>query len=267
VRLSAWKIIFHDTHGSQILTVLCCKVTNQVPDVSKTSLPPFDYIVCTTKNCPDIKPTLSTVIGPGVTPGHTVIVLIQNGLNIEKPLFEAFPRNVVLSGISMIDCHEVEQGHIIQEFPETLILGPFRNPNINLEHEEAAAEAFITMYAVAGKTRCLYCEDVPLARWKKLVFNSCFNPICAITGLDVARARLADGAVEGLLRPAMVEIIATAKALGHMIPEEEQITSLLNYGATDSYLKPSMQTDAEKVWISRCMIKEILCLQMTRETT
>lgn len=87
-----------------------------------------------------------------------------------------------------------------------------------------------------------------------------FNPICAITGLDVARARLADGAVEGLLRPAMVEIITTAKALGYMIPEEEQITSLLNYGATDSYLKPSMQTDAEKVWIFRSMVKGILCL-------
>jgi ketopantoate reductase len=124
VRLSAWKIIFYGTPSSQILTVLCCEVTNQVPDVSKSSLSPFDYIVCTTKNCPDIKPTLSTVIGPGVTPGHTVVVLIQNGLNIEKPLFEAFPRNVVLSGISMIDCHEAEQGHIIQEFPETLILGP-----------------------------------------------------------------------------------------------------------------------------------------------
>jgi ketopantoate reductase len=130
-----------------------------------------------------------------------------------------------------------------------LILGPFRNPNINLEREEAAAQAFITMYAAAGKTRCLYCEDAPLARWRKLVFNACLNPICAITELDVERARLAEGAVEGLLRPAMQEIIATANALGHMISKEEQIASVPNYGIKESYLKPSMQTDIEKVRI------------------
>jgi ketopantoate reductase len=87
----------------------------------------FDYIVCTTKNCPDINLTLSTIITPSVAPGHTV-VLIQNGLNIEKPLLEAFPQNVVLSGISMIDCHEAEQGHIIQDFRGYADFGPFSEP-------------------------------------------------------------------------------------------------------------------------------------------
>lgn len=230
-----------------MLTVQYSKVTNHIPDVSKTFLLPFDYIVCATKNCPDIKPTLSTIIGPAVTPGHTVIVLIQNGLNIEKPFFEAFPQNLVLSGVSMIDCHEAEPGHIIHEFPDLLYLGPFRNPNINLEREDAAAQAFIAMYAAAGKTQCRHCEDVPLARWNKLVFNACLNPICAITGLDDARVRLAEGAVEGLVRPVMMEIVATARALGHMLPDD-YIDAVINFDPMDLYLKPSMQCDVEKVW-------------------
>lgn len=153
----------------------------------------------------------------------------------------------MLSGVSMIDCHEAEPGHIIHEFPDLLYLGPFRNPNINLEDEEVAAQAFIKMYAAAGKTECLYCEDVPLARWKKLVFNACLNPICAITGLDDARVRLADGAVEGLVRPVMMEIVATAKTLGHALPED-YIDTVINFDPMDLYLKPSMQCDAEKVW-------------------
>jgi ketopantoate reductase len=219
--------------------------------VSKNSLLPFDYIVCATKNCPDIRPTLPTLISPAVTPGHTVIVLIQNGLNIERPFFEAFPRNVVLSGVSMIDCHEAEPGHIIHDFPDLLYLGPFRNLNIDLKDEVVAAQAFIKMYAAAGRTECLYCEDVPLARWKKLVFNACLNPICAITGLDDARVRLADGAVEGLVRPVMMEIVAAAKALGYVLPED-YIDTVINFDPMDLYLKPSMQWDAEKVWPLIC---------------
>jgi ketopantoate reductase len=146
----------------------------------------------------------------------------------------------------MIDSHEAEPGHIIHEFPDDLYLGPFRNSNIDAEREKAVAELFIKMYAAAGQTKCLYCEDVPLARWRKLVFNACLNPICAITGLDDTRLRLADGAVEGLVRPVMMEIVATAKALGHVLPEDI-IDTVINFDPMDLYLKPSMQCDAEKV--------------------
>jgi hypothetical protein len=44
------------------------------------------YIICTTKNIPDVPPSLGDLIKPAVTPGHSIIVLIQNGLNMEKPL-------------------------------------------------------------------------------------------------------------------------------------------------------------------------------------
>ncbi len=75
------------------------KIVNNVPNVSKEALQPHDYIVCTTKNVADVPPFLYDLIAPAVTPGHTVIVLIQNGLNIEKPIFAGFPQNIVLSGI------------------------------------------------------------------------------------------------------------------------------------------------------------------------
>lgn len=84
-------------------------------------------------------------------------------------------------------------------------------------------------------------------RWKKLVYNACLNPICAITGLDTGRIRLADGSVDGLLKPAMREIIAAAKSAAGVELDEGTIDSTIDMDPLESYLKPSMQQDLEKV--------------------
>src|SRR5262245_29968715 len=65
------------------------EILNKIPDVSNGTVKPFDYVICTTKNVPDVPPTVVDLIKPAVTPGHSVILLIQNGLNIEKPLLAA----------------------------------------------------------------------------------------------------------------------------------------------------------------------------------
>jgi ketopantoate reductase len=241
-------------------------VVNAIPDVTKESLPPFDFVLTVTKNCPDISPTLEELIAPAITPGHTIIVMIQNGLNIEKSMFAAFPTNMVLSGVSMIDSHEGVPGTIHHEEADLLYLGAFHNPSLSAEVEVAAAKRFIEIYGAAGKTKIIFQEDVAWGRWRKLIFNAALNPICAITGLDDARIRLAPGAVEGLVKPAMQEIFDTAKALGHVLPDNI-MDAMLNLDPMDLYLKPSMQCDIEKVrsfafpwmvWGSRRM-PDIIC--------
>ncbi|KAH7412738.1 2-dehydropantoate 2-reductase-like protein [Cadophora sp. MPI-SDFR-AT-0126] len=225
------------------------RVVNSVPDVIKESLPPFDYIVTTTKNLPDIPPSLTSLIAPAVTLGHTIIVIVQNGLNIEKPMFASFPTNIVLSGVSMIDAHEGRLGEILHEEHDTLYLGAFNNPNINDPSRELSeAKKFIEIYNAAGKSTVHLSEDVAFARWRKLVFNAVLNPLCAILGLDDARIRLAGGgsAIEGLVRPAMREIVQTARKLGHDLPEEV-MDAMIHCDPMDLYLKPSMQCDYEKV--------------------
>jgi 2-dehydropantoate 2-reductase len=222
-------------------------VVSSVPDVTKENLPPYDYILTVTKNCPDIPPSLQSLIAPAVTPGHTIIVMLQNGLNIEKAIFEAFPKNMVLSGVSMIDAHEEALGTILHEEHDLLFLGAFHNPTLaDPAKEIVAAKKFIEIYNAAGKSTVNFSDDVPWARWRKLIFNACFNPICAITGLDDARMRLTGTAIEGLVKPAMREIFETAKQLGHHLPENI-IDTMINLDPMDLYLKPSMQCDIEKV--------------------
>ncbi|EMC98742.1 hypothetical protein BAUCODRAFT_103193 [Baudoinia panamericana UAMH 10762] len=218
-------------------------VLNHIPEASSSQ--PFDYIVCVTKNIADVPPSLADLIRPAVTPGRTVVVLIQNGLNIEKPLIQAFPQNIVLSGVSLIGANEPEPGHIVQDFPDTLYVGPFRNPNLKVEEEDAAAKQFVQLYSAGGKTQCSYIADVGWTRWRKLVYNACLNPICAITGLDTGRVRLADGAVEGLVKPAMKEIVAAAKASGYELPATV-VDDMINMDPLTMYLPPSMLSDTRK---------------------
>ncbi|KPM44120.1 hypothetical protein AK830_g2433 [Neonectria ditissima] len=218
-------------------------VVDHVPTVAERK---FDYIVVTTKNVPDCPPTVSDLITPAVVPGHTIIVLIQNGLNIEVPIFEKFPENICLSGVSMIGSHEVAHGVIEHEDADELTVGAFHNPRLNEEAEKKAAKEFIDMYAAGGKTTCTFADDVPYSRWRKLIYNACLNSTCALTGLDSGRIRLAGDAVDTLVRPAMEEIRAAAAASGVQI-EADVCDWMINVDPLTKYLLPSMQVDMKKV--------------------
>ncbi|KAF3020210.1 hypothetical protein E8E14_011244 [Neopestalotiopsis sp. 37M] len=222
------------------------KIAKEVPNVVRNNLPPFQYIVVATKNCPDVGPTVEEIIGPAVTPGHTVVVLVQNGLNIEKPLIKAFPQNVVLSGISLIGVAEKGHGNIVHDYHDELIVGAFKNPSVSPDTARAAAVEFVDMYSASGKVTCEHNENVDFVRWRKLIYNSSFNPISTITGMDTTRLRLAKTPVETLVKPAMWEIWSAAKAAGHDIPEEH-IENTIHIDPLEVYCKPSMLQDVQKV--------------------
>lgn len=147
----------------------------------------------------------------------------------------------------MIGSAEPSPGHIVHDEADRLLIGAFPTSNINPAVPERRAEEFVKIYGAGGKTDCNYSPNVLHDRWKKLVFNACLNPICAITGLDDGRIRLADGALDGLVRPAMREIVAAAKAVAGVELADDVIESTINIDPLESYLKPSMQQDLEKV--------------------
>ncbi|EED17640.1 2-dehydropantoate 2-reductase family protein, putative [Talaromyces stipitatus ATCC 10500] len=205
---------------------------------------PFDFIVVTTKNIPDQPPAIAEVISPAVTHGHTIIVLLQNGINIERPLFKAFPDNIVLSGVSMISATETEPGKVRQDDPDILIISPFHNPRISMERESAAAQSFVDLYSASGKASCKLEPDVGTIRWRKLIYNACYNSICAILDMDTTTIRYAKHPVNDLVRPAMWEIWHIAKATGHPLPADivEEMVDI----DTWSFFKPSMAQDTSK---------------------
>lgn len=218
-----------------------------VDHVPSTKERVFDYIVCTTKNVPDNYPTLTDIIAPAVVPGRTTIVLLQNGINIEKRVFAAFPDNIVLSGISYVRSHEVQPGVIEHVDHDKLILGPFHNKNLLREQEQASARHFGEIYASGRKTSCIYDGDIATARWRKLMYNACLNSICAVTGLDTGRVQQTGSLIDGIVRPAMDEIRAAAKASGVHLPTTITNDVISHLEPIDMHFAPSMLVDVEKV--------------------
>lgn len=206
----------------------------------------FDYIVCCTKNVPDVGPSLCEIIAPAVTVDHTVVVLIQNGLNIEKPFFSRFPENIILSGVSRIDAHEVSPGVIEQKTRDNLHVGAFHNPRLNVDDQRRAAEHFVAIYSAGGKTNCRHEPDVAHDRWKKLVYNATLNPICALTGVNTGDLNLTDGAIDSLIGPAMEEVLKVSEAKGYPLPRSI-INDTIRSNPVEEKISPSMQKDLEKV--------------------
>lgn len=225
--------------------VLIEAVIKSIP-VAGTDTPPFDLIIVTTKNIADVPPTVAELIAPAVTPGHTTIMLLQNGLNIEKPLIAAFPTNHILSGVSLIGATETSHGVIVHDDKDRLTVGAFSNPKIPQETSIAAAKKFVELYSASGKVQCVYNEDVGFVRWRKLVYNACYNSACAIVGMDTSRMRIFKFPLDDVVRPLMREIMAIAKAAGHELPEEV-VDDMLYADPEDTFFKPSMQQDVEKV--------------------
>lgn len=207
---------------------------------------PFDYIVITTKDLPDCGSPIINQVSRAVTPGITVIVLIQNGLNIERPWLERFPKNIVLSGINMIGSKEAAPGVIDHTARDNLSIGAFRNVNVDAGEEQRSTAEFVAMYSAAGKTSCILTLDVGWDRWRKLVYNATFNPLCATTGLDSGSLQLADGALTTLIKPAMMEIVATAAASGHVYAEDV-IERMIDEDPIEAHFVPSMLQDVRKV--------------------
>ena len=231
-------------------------VLRAIPQVAEATDQRFDYIVCCTKNIPDVEPTLVDIITPAISVGHTVIVLIQNELHIERPIQARFPQNVVLSGISRIDAHAVGEGVIEQRKRDLLYIGAFDSPVHSPETLEKAALEFVKMYSSGGKTTCLYKPEVGYDRWAKLVYNASFNPVCAITGLNSGEIQTTGSSMTGLVVPAMREVVSIAQAAGHTLPDdilEETIRS----NPVEEQITPSMQLDTQRVGMVSAVFERV----------
>lgn len=197
---------------------------------------PFEYIVITTKNIPDISPVVDML--DDCYSDDSTIVLIQNGIGIEIPIYKKYPKATVISGVTLIGTtlYETTVKHVARDI---IKFGPFINYNLSKESQIAKCKKFVELYSNENNST-EYEEDVKLTRWRKLVYNTAINTTCATVNLDCGRVELFGGA-DSVLRPAMAEVIATAKSDGVTLPDsiaEEMLRA--NDGV---YYPPSMLID------------------------
>lgn len=205
---------------------------------------PFDFVVLTTKNIPDGPAKCEDIIRPAVTDGLTTIVLIQNGIGIEVPMVEQFPNCAILSAVSRIGSANINC--VVNNLHKDLIrLAPFDNANIDPTVLAAKARKFGLLYQNDDRSvNEVTIEDkAATARWEKLVNNAVFNPITAISGLDINRCQI-NGANAAIFGPAMDEVYAIAASEGVEIDPASKDKYL--HIADGLFFSSSMLVDLQK---------------------
>ncbi|HKQ12043.1 MAG TPA: 2-dehydropantoate 2-reductase [Steroidobacteraceae bacterium] len=166
---------------------------------------PPDYLLLTSKVLENVD--RAALIRPAVGP-RTVIVLIQNGVDIEPPIAAAFPDNELLSSLAFVAVGRGAPGQVHHLSLGSLIMG--RYPAGVTPAAQALAAAF-----EAGKVPCKLTENVIGARWQKAVWNAVFNPISILGGVLDTNAMLRTDAEVAFARAAMQEVCDVAQAAGH----------------------------------------------------
>lgn len=164
-----------------------------------------DAVLIAVKMLPDLD--LPTLLKP-VVGEHTQIAIIANGLNIEKPIVEAFPNNPLTSCVAFVGSSRIAPGVIEHVTFGKLVLSSFNQVKNTLT--QALANDF-SEAGIIAKT----CTDITLERWKKSVWNASFNPLSVITNGGDTEQLLGSPEAETLVRHIMAEVIQVAAADGY----------------------------------------------------
>lgn len=150
--------------------------------MSEASKQQYDYVVVTTKALPDVLDD-SELIQDVVTPAKTSIVLIQNGVGVEEPHRQRFPKNPILSAVTVVSAAQVAHGHIVQNRWTRISIGPYmqsasqqseQSSDAQLEKMSTArTEEFVQLLKDGGvKDAEVYDEaGLQLVRWHKIAVS------------------------------------------------------------------------------------------------
>jgi 2-dehydropantoate 2-reductase len=200
---------------------------------------PFDYIIVCSKAIPATVPKL---IAPAVTPGHTAIVLIQNGVGIEEEYSKAYPNNPIISAVVYMPATQQPAGVIKHGEVEQLQVGPYPSSATS-----ESAKAFTELITAAGGTAEFY-DDVQHKRWFKLLINASWNPMCALALSRDTDVLTASDEANSVVLAVMLEIRDIAAAHGYEITMEDVDLQLGRARARipkNAGIEPSMLQDVQ----------------------
>lgn len=170
-----------------------------------------DYVILTTK----VLPTIDRVglLRPAIRSPHTVIVLIQNGIDIEEEIRAAFPENEILSTVAYIGASRPAPGKVLHQGSGVLQMGVYPRGI------SPALERLSRAFASVG-VKCETVEDIVFIRWNKLLWNLPYNPGSVLAGGADTSRMSCGGELEKLCADLMSEVIAVANAVGVELTEE-----------------------------------------------
>tara|TARA_R110002073_G_scaffold41701_4_gene117588 strand:- start:2845 stop:3825 length:981 start_codon:yes stop_codon:yes gene_type:complete len=168
---------------------------------------------------------------PAPTRDGGVVLVLQNGLNVEADSAAIVGEQRVFGGCCFLCSNKVGPGHIRHIDFGKIVFGPYRPSS---QFSAAAAQAGSTAADIDAKVVLIgnqicedlnsagvpteFSEDLALVRWRKLMWNIPFNSLSVI--LNASTKQIMDDPNASALAEAIIrEVHAGAAACGVEIPE------------------------------------------------
>ncbi|PIA17304.1 ApbA-domain-containing protein [Coemansia reversa NRRL 1564] len=208
----------------------------------------YDFIIVCTKALPNLSDD-SEMIVPAVNGNKTTIILIQNGIGIEKAFCVRFPESPIVSAVAYIDVSQPSDGVIEHGSNAMLLMGLCASENAN--YDTAAVNK--SLQSVSGiwndnGATCTIVENIQRFRWLKLVWNASFNTVSVVSGGNDTRQMLADPYCKGLIRNLMTEVYKIGEAA-----TGEPLPVLLGADSPDAFIA---STEANKTPVCPSMLMD-----------
>lgn len=154
---------------------------------------------------------------PEIIHENTTLVVLQNGLDIEKDLSEMVPGAAIIGGICFLCSSKVGPGHIRHLDHGSIRLGEYLQDQYAVGISPAL-RAVADIFSRAGIPVQLT-DNITKARWEKLVWNMGFNGPAVVLNATTHEI-INDASSRGLVYGIMEEVVRGAIACGFDIDAE-----------------------------------------------
>ncbi|MBD2485742.1 putative 2-dehydropantoate 2-reductase [Planktothrix sp. FACHB-1365] len=176
-------------------------------------MPPCDVVIITLKTTHNY--LLPQLLPPIVKPDG-VVLLLQNGLNVEPQIAEIVGEKRVMGGLCFICSNKVGPGHIQHIDYSAVHLGEYQDQyqpgGISERMQEIAVDFQRAQIPIELS------EDLMLSRWKKLVWNIPYNGLSVV--LDARTDEIMTNPETRLLAAELMgEVVAIASSYNRHLPK------------------------------------------------
>ncbi len=201
---------FVKEHGLQVDSVNGDFHLEHVNAYSQTTdMPVCDVVLVCLKTTSNY--LLKKMLPPLVHSG-TVVVMIQNGLGIEKELESVLPQLNIAGGLAFIGSSKAGPGHITHLDLGHLILGSY-----NLNSDEVLKQVCADF--LESGVPCRLSDNLYASRWQKLIWNVPFNGMTVVLNTTTDRL-VSNPSTRQLAMEMMLEVIHAANHCGVSLQEE-----------------------------------------------
>jgi 2-dehydropantoate 2-reductase len=210
---------------------------NAYGDVSK--MPPCDVVVVALKTTQN---HLLPKLLPTVVKDNGVVLVLQNGLNLEEDVAQIVGSQRVIGGLCFLCSNKVGPGHIRHLDYKEIKLGEY-----TLDYQSGGITERMRQigsdFERAGIPIQLV-EDLLLARWQKLVWNIPYNGLSVVLNATTDEL-MADEYALSLVEQLMSEVVAGAATAGRIICDRF-IQQMLNHTEKMTPYRTSMKIDYDE---------------------